>query len=135
MYEHGGVYVDESDDVADAAWEAIDYNSGNVALDDDYVAEMGLPISQRFPWDHSKGLYFMNGQHQIHCLVRRYHQTYQLSIDVRMLTTRFFSKLFINHFFNSATEFLSISIGPTICTALTLSVKKSFALLTTPHVQ
>ena len=70
MYEHGGVYVDESDDVSDAAWEAIDYNSGSVALDDDYVAEMGLPISQRFPWDDSKGLYFMNGQHQIHCLVR-----------------------------------------------------------------
>lgn len=70
MYEHGGLYVNDTEEVTNAAWEAINYDTGNVALDDDYVAEMGLPVSQRFPWDDSKGLYFMNGQHQIHCLVR-----------------------------------------------------------------
>ena len=69
MYEHGGLYVNDTEEVTNAAWEAINYDTGNVALDDDYVAEMGLPVSQRFPWDDSKGLYFMNGQHQIHCLV------------------------------------------------------------------
>ena len=69
MYEHGGLYVNDTEEVTNAAWEAIPYDTGNVALDDDYVAEMGLPVSQRFPWDDKKGLYFMNAQHQIHCLV------------------------------------------------------------------
>lgn len=68
-WEHGGLYVNDTEEVTNAAWEAINYDTGNIALNDDYVAEMGLPVSQRFPWDDTKGLYFMNGQHQIHCLV------------------------------------------------------------------
>ena len=92
MYEHGGVYVDESDEVSNAAWEAIDYSYGNIALDDDYVAQMGLPVSQRFPWDNSKGLYFMNAQHQIHCLVRSYRQTDDLLVKTQMLTVRFIAR-------------------------------------------
>lgn len=70
MYEHGGLYMNDTEEITNAAWDAINYDSGNVALDDAYVAMMGLPLSQRFPWDSTKGLYFMNGQHQIHCLVR-----------------------------------------------------------------
>lgn len=70
MYEHSGLYVNDTEEITNAAWDAIDYNAGNVALDNAYVAKMGLPVSQRFPWDSTKGLYFMNGQHQIHCLVR-----------------------------------------------------------------
>ena len=37
---------------------------------DDYVASMHLPKAQRFPWDASKGIYFLHGHHNLHCLVR-----------------------------------------------------------------
>lgn len=69
MYEHGGVYNSENETEANEAWDKLSYQSGNIALDDDYVARMDLPEAQRFPWDYSKGLYFVNGHHQLHCLV------------------------------------------------------------------
>ncbi|KAI9728969.1 MAG: hypothetical protein M1828_000054 [Chrysothrix sp. TS-e1954] len=68
MYEHGGAYNSDNETETSDAWDALSYQSGNIALDDDYVAQMKLPTSQRFPWDHSKGLYFVNGHHQLHCL-------------------------------------------------------------------
>lgn len=39
-----------------------------VALPDSYVAAHGLPLAQRYPWDSSKGLYSLNGYHNLHCL-------------------------------------------------------------------
>lgn len=30
---------------------------------------MGLPEAQTFPWDDNKGLYLLNGYHNLHCLV------------------------------------------------------------------
>ena len=50
-------------------WEAISIDDGMVALPDSFVAETRLPKAQRFPWDPSKGLYFLNGYHNLHCLV------------------------------------------------------------------
>ncbi|KAF2661089.1 hypothetical protein K491DRAFT_754275 [Lophiostoma macrostomum CBS 122681] len=49
-------------------WEDISIDAGMVALSDAYVADHGLPPAQRYPWDHSKGLYFLNGYHNLHCL-------------------------------------------------------------------
>lgn len=54
---------------SDAAWDTIDDTIGIVAISDEEVAELGLPTSQRFPWDETKGLYHINGYHTLHCLV------------------------------------------------------------------
>ena len=54
---------------ASKLWEAIDFDSGVVALDLESMREEGIPQSQPFPWDHSKGLYIVNAYHSIHCLV------------------------------------------------------------------
>jgi hypothetical protein len=40
-----------------------------VALSDDFANALGLPRSERFPWDHRKGRYFIKVFHQLHCLV------------------------------------------------------------------
>ena len=50
-------------------WKTIDEDSGVVALDNSFTQAHGLPQSQRFPWDKSKGLYLLNGYHNLHCLV------------------------------------------------------------------
>lgn len=63
-------YFGEDGTVANSLWDAISVDNGTVALDDSYVASMGLLVSQRFPWDNSKGLYLLNGYHSLHCLVR-----------------------------------------------------------------
>ena len=39
-----------------------------VALPDSFVASYGLPKAQRYPWNNYKGLYFLNGYHNLHCL-------------------------------------------------------------------
>ena len=53
----------------DEMWESIDIDDGIVAIDDQQAAEYGLPLSHRFPWDESKGLYVMTAHHDLHCLV------------------------------------------------------------------
>lgn len=56
-----------------ALWGALDISPGIIALPDEYAAEKGLPRSQRFPWDKSKGIYVIGAFHQMHCLVRLHH--------------------------------------------------------------
>ena len=53
----------------DELWENTNYDAGNIALDDVYAKEMGLPRAQRFPWDSSKGIYLINAYHNLHCVV------------------------------------------------------------------
>lgn len=53
----------------DALWGALDISPGTIALSDEYAAQNGLPRSQRFPWDESKGTYIIGAFHQMHCLV------------------------------------------------------------------
>lgn len=62
-------YFGEDEAIADRLWEEISVDNGTVALSDSYVEAMGLPLSQRFPWDQEKGLYLLNGFHSMHCLV------------------------------------------------------------------
>lgn len=69
MYDHGGIYNSKNDTLTNEAWDAINIDPGSIALSDDYVARTGLPRAQRFPWDSSKGLYYLNGYHGLHCLV------------------------------------------------------------------
>ena len=64
-------YTSHNRTVADEAWRSphlITY-TGLVALSDDWVRRKNLPDAQRFPWDKSKGLYILNGFHNMHCLV------------------------------------------------------------------
>ena len=53
----------------DALWGALDISPGTIALSDDFAAQNGLPLSQRFPWENSKGIYIIGAFHQMHCLV------------------------------------------------------------------
>ncbi|MCJ1278463.1 hypothetical protein MMC21_006280 [Puttea exsequens] len=56
----------------DKLWSEIDIDSGVIALPDSYVSEKGLPEAMRFPWDNSKGIYFVNAYHNLHCLKKIY---------------------------------------------------------------
>ncbi|MCJ1308626.1 hypothetical protein MMC25_002279 [Agyrium rufum] len=59
----------ESQSEWNAVWEEkTDYSPGIIALDDSYAKSMGLPRSQRFPWDKSKGIYVLNAYHNLHCV-------------------------------------------------------------------
>ncbi|KAL8688493.1 MAG: hypothetical protein Q9218_005612 [Villophora microphyllina] len=67
-WQSSSTYYGEDKAIADRSWDAISIDNGTVALDDSYVKEMELPMSQRFPWDEGKGLYLLNGFHSLHCL-------------------------------------------------------------------
>lgn len=54
----------------DALWGALDISPGTIALSDEFAAQNGLPRSQRFPWDQSKGIYILGAFHQMHCLIK-----------------------------------------------------------------
>ena len=55
---------------ADALWDKISVGVGTVALTNSYTRSKALPEAQTFPWDDDKGLYLLNGYHNLHCLVR-----------------------------------------------------------------
>ena len=50
-------------------WDKLRPDVGLVALSDEFVMEKGLSTAQRFPWDHKKGIYVLNGYHNLHCIV------------------------------------------------------------------
>ena len=68
-FEHNGIYDNKDPKVTEDSWAKLNYDLGSIALSDEYADSVGLPRAQRFPWDQSKGLYFLNGYHGIHCLV------------------------------------------------------------------
>ncbi|KAI0480017.1 hypothetical protein F4859DRAFT_478153 [Xylaria cf. heliscus] len=49
-------------------WEKLSGDLGVVALSEDYVKEKHLPHALRFPWDTTKGVYLLQGFHNLHCL-------------------------------------------------------------------
>lgn len=53
----------------DRLWGAIDISDGIIAISDEEAKQWGLPLSERFPWDQSKGVYLLGAHHQIHCIV------------------------------------------------------------------
>lgn len=59
--------------LADALWESVDTNPMVVALTDEFAKAHDLPLSDRFPWDETKGRYFVKVFHQLHCLVCSLH--------------------------------------------------------------
>jgi len=48
-------------------WDALNFDIGVVALDKEYAKSKALHASQSFPWDTSKGIYFINAFHSLHC--------------------------------------------------------------------
>jgi len=62
------LYTDQNDTFRDELWQAINIDDGMIALPDDFVRDTGLPVSQRFPWDESKGIYLLHGHHNLHCV-------------------------------------------------------------------
>jgi hypothetical protein len=58
--------------IQDQAWADPNLESWGLflALNDDYSASVGLPYSQRWPWDPHKGTYIPIAAHELHCVVR-----------------------------------------------------------------
>ncbi len=69
IHYHHTEYWGKNQTRADELWESIDTNPMVVALSDDFADAHGLPRSDRFPWDETKGRYFVKVFHQLHCLV------------------------------------------------------------------
>ena len=61
----------DNEALTNEAWDELGYDDGSIALDYEYAKMMGLPKAQPFPWDSTKGIYFINGYHGLHCLVRQ----------------------------------------------------------------
>lgn len=49
-------------------WYSIDIDSGVISLPDTYTSSHSLHPAQRFPWDHTRGIYIVHGYHNLHCL-------------------------------------------------------------------
>ncbi|KAH8719545.1 hypothetical protein GQ44DRAFT_623299, partial [Phaeosphaeriaceae sp. PMI808] len=62
-------YVNDTNLTATSlAWEALSGDPGVVALSDEFVAATQLPVAMRYPWDSSKGVYLLQGFHNLHCI-------------------------------------------------------------------
>ena len=57
--------------LADQLWNELgaEVDVGLLALPKEWAASKHLPEAQDFPWDQEKGVYLMNGHHNLHCLV------------------------------------------------------------------
>ena len=61
-------YWGKNDTLADELWDALDIDPVTIAVDDSWSEEKGLPETERFPWDNEKGLFYIKGLHDLHCL-------------------------------------------------------------------
>ena len=50
--------------------EQLSGDPGVVALPSDYINEKRLPYALRIPWDEDKGVFLLQGFHNLHCLLR-----------------------------------------------------------------
>lgn len=68
-YQYKTDYSGENETLANELWEAINSTSaGAVALDHHWAASKGLIRAQNFPWDTEKGIYYVQGIHDVHCV-------------------------------------------------------------------
>ena len=69
-YQSKTEYSGEDEGLATELWEAINTTSaGAVALDHHWAASKGLIRAQDFPWDTDKGIYYIQGIHDVQCVV------------------------------------------------------------------
>ena len=69
-YQYKTEYSGDNETLANELWEAINSTSaGAIALDHEWAASKGLIRAQNFPWDTGKGIYYVQGIHEVHCVV------------------------------------------------------------------
>lgn len=68
-YRDDTIFGSHNRSLADAAWSSWVVDPGIVALPHDWVRGRMLPQAQNWPWDKDKGIYLLNGFHNLHCLV------------------------------------------------------------------
>ncbi|KAL4981903.1 hypothetical protein BDW68DRAFT_195936 [Aspergillus falconensis] len=61
-------YSETNQSISDAIWQGFTTN-GFVAIPHVDAAEAGLPLAEDFPDDRSKGVYVLDGFHQLHCVI------------------------------------------------------------------
>ncbi|KAH8665909.1 hypothetical protein BGZ60DRAFT_58735 [Tricladium varicosporioides] len=78
---HSG-FSDDNDTIADSYWDTLDTSPGAVAISDHYAKQNDLLIANRFPWNDKKGLYWISGFHDLHCLkiIRRSISEYRRDV-------------------------------------------------------
>ncbi|OGM42375.1 hypothetical protein ABOM_008390 [Aspergillus bombycis] len=59
-------------EVSDLWHNGIPWESGIIAINKQEANELGLPESQSFPWDVTKGIYILNVHHILHCIRNLY---------------------------------------------------------------
>lgn len=62
------LYTSDNETLQAEMWHNINIDAGMVALSDDWVSAHDLRRAQRFPWDHTKGVYLLHGFHNLHCV-------------------------------------------------------------------
>ncbi|KAI9646298.1 hypothetical protein NHQ30_005739 [Ciborinia camelliae] len=77
------VYSSPNATERDQYWDAINHDSGIVAVPKSWASEKGLPMGSTFPWDADKTIYFVNAYHGLHCVKNIYHSfmEYRLGIE------------------------------------------------------
>ncbi|KAL3481675.1 hypothetical protein BJX99DRAFT_253203 [Aspergillus californicus] len=61
-------YSDTNRSVSDPAWATFTTN-GFVAIPHGQAADAGLPLAEDFPDDPTRGVYVLDGFHQLHCVI------------------------------------------------------------------
>ena len=78
-FQYYNDYWGSNETLSDQLWESIDTSPVMVSLSQEYIEKHDLPPSIPFPWDESRGLYFLKAYHMLHCLViplgRVYYRT------------------------------------------------------------
>lgn len=63
-------YSDDNETYADALFDAIDTDPDGITLPLVQAKEQGLILADPpFPWEESRGIYYIRGFHDLHCLV------------------------------------------------------------------
>ncbi|THC96960.1 hypothetical protein EYZ11_003568 [Aspergillus tanneri] len=63
-------YSNVNQTISNAAWETFTTN-GFVAIPHQEAADFGLPLAEDFPDDPTKGVYVLEGFHEIHCVMTK----------------------------------------------------------------
>ena len=69
-YQNKTEYSGDNETIANVLWEASNSTSaGAIALNHEWAALKGLIRAQSFPGDTGKGIYYVQGIHDVHCTV------------------------------------------------------------------
>ena len=62
-------YWGENKTLATELWDALDIDQVTISVSNSWADTKGLPVTERFPWDHDRGLFYLKGIHDLHCVV------------------------------------------------------------------